>query len=43
MMQKTNPFCSWQAFIRALEIEFGPSAYDFRRAKLFKLTQSDTG
>ena len=40
MMQKTDPLLSWQALTRALELDFGPSAYDCPRATLFKLAQS---
>ncbi|MCH98212.1 hypothetical protein A2U01_0019212, partial [Trifolium medium] len=40
MIQKTNPFLTWSALTRALELDFGPSAYDFPRATLFKLQQS---
>ncbi|MCH87636.1 hypothetical protein A2U01_0008513 [Trifolium medium] len=40
MIQKTNPFLSWSALTRALELDFGPSAYDCPRATLFKLQQS---
>ncbi|XP_057425934.1 uncharacterized protein LOC130719329 [Lotus japonicus] len=40
MIQKTEPFISWQAFTRALELDFGPSAFDCPRATLFKLAQS---
>ncbi|MCI24697.1 retrotransposon-derived protein PEG10-like, partial [Trifolium medium] len=39
MMQRTNPFQSWQLFARAIEVDFGPSCYDCPRATLFKLTQ----
>lgn len=42
MLQKTEPFNSWQAFTRALELDFGPSAYDCPRAILFKLNQFAT-
>lgn len=42
MLQKTKPFNSWQAFTRALELDFGPSAYDCPRATLFKLNQFAT-
>lgn len=40
MIQKTEPFISWQAFTRALELDFGPSAFDCPHATLFKLAQS---
>ncbi|CAJ2658485.1 unnamed protein product [Trifolium pratense] len=40
MIQKTNPFLSWTALTRALELYFGLSAYDCPRATLFKLQQS---
>ncbi|MCH91586.1 hypothetical protein A2U01_0012513 [Trifolium medium] len=39
MMQRTNPFQSWQLFARAIEVDFGPSCYECPRATLFKLTQ----
>jgi hypothetical protein len=39
MLQRTQPFRSWQDFTRALELDFGPSAYDCPRAALFKLNQ----
>ena len=38
MFSRTNPFHSWVAFTRALELEFGPSPYECPRAHLFKLT-----
>jgi len=31
MMSKNNPFQSWAAFTRALELEFGPSAFECPR------------
>jgi hypothetical protein len=40
MIQRSHPFRSWQEFTRALEMDFGPSAYDCPRAALFKLTQT---
>ncbi|MCH84866.1 hypothetical protein A2U01_0005703 [Trifolium medium] len=40
MMQKTDPLLSWPALTRALELDFGPSAYDCPRATLFKLAQT---
>lgn len=40
MMQKTNPLLSWPTLTRALELDFGPSAYDCPRATLFKLAQT---
>jgi len=40
MMQKTIPLLSWPALTRALELDFGPSAYDCPRATLFKLAQT---
>jgi len=40
MMQKTYPLLSWPALTRALELDFGPSAYDYPRATLFKLAQT---
>ncbi|MCI56431.1 hypothetical protein A2U01_0077682, partial [Trifolium medium] len=42
MIQRSHPFRSWQEFTRALEMDFGPSAYDCPRAALFKLNQSNT-
>ncbi|KAK2416226.1 hypothetical protein P8452_61193 [Trifolium repens] len=42
MCQRSQPFRSWQEFTRALELDFGPSAYDCPRAALFKLTQTGT-
>ncbi|XP_019465366.1 PREDICTED: uncharacterized protein LOC109363560 [Lupinus angustifolius] len=40
MMQWSNPFHSWQAFTRALELDFCPSVFDCPRATLFKLLQT---
>lgn len=40
MMQRSNPFQSWQAFTRAIELDFGPSVFDCPRATLFKLMQT---
>jgi hypothetical protein len=40
MIQRSNPFRSWQEFTRALELDFGPSAYDCPRATLLKLAQT---
>jgi hypothetical protein len=40
MNQRTHPFRSWHEFTRALEMDFGPSAYECPRAALFKLNQS---
>ncbi|XP_050907589.1 uncharacterized protein LOC127121009 [Lathyrus oleraceus] len=40
MMARNNPFQSWAAFTRALELEFGPSPYESPSQALFKLTQS---
>lgn len=40
MMQRNHPFQSWQAFARALEVDFGPSMYDCPSATLFKLAQT---
>lgn len=40
MMHKTNLVLSWSALTRAIELDFGPSAYDYPRATLFKLAQS---
>jgi hypothetical protein len=42
MIQRSQPFRSWQEFTRALEMDFGPSAYDCPRAALFKLTQTSS-
>lgn len=42
MMQRNQPFQSWQAFARALEVDFGPFIYDCPRATLFKLVQIGT-
>jgi hypothetical protein len=42
MTQKAHLFQSWREFARALEAEFGPSAYECHRALLFKLTQTCT-
>jgi len=39
MIQRTNPFMSWNALTRALETEFGPSSFDCSQAALFKLQQ----
>lgn len=38
MLQRTKPFQSWSALSRAIELEFGPSAFDRPRAALFKLS-----
>ncbi|MCH98809.1 hypothetical protein A2U01_0019816, partial [Trifolium medium] len=40
MIQRSHPFHSWQKFTRALEMDFGPTAYDCPRATLFKLAQT---
>lgn len=40
MMQRNQPFQSWQAFTRTLELDFEPSLYDCPRATLSKLTQT---
>ena len=37
IIQRTNPFMSWNALTRALEIEFVPSPFDCPQATLFKL------
>ncbi|MCH95963.1 hypothetical protein A2U01_0016946, partial [Trifolium medium] len=42
MMARNNPFQSWAAFTRALELEFGPSPYESPRAAIFKLSQTTT-
>jgi hypothetical protein len=42
MIQRSHPFHSWQDFTQALEMEFGPSAYECPRATLFKLTQTNS-
>ena len=39
MQSRTNPFHTWIALTRALELEFGPSPYECPRSDLFKLTQ----
>ena len=40
MMQRTFPVHSWQMLTRALESQFGPSAFDCPRSELFKLVQT---
>ena len=40
MQQRTNPFQSWLALTKALEMEFGPSPYECPRSTLFKLQQT---
>nr|KYP33217.1 hypothetical protein KK1_045946 [Cajanus cajan]KYP33220.1 hypothetical protein KK1_045949 [Cajanus cajan] len=42
MMIRENPFHSWIAFTRDLEMEFGPSPYEGPRSQLFKLTQTSS-
>lgn len=42
MITRNNPFRSWGAFTRALELEYGPSPYESPRPTLFKLTQTST-
>jgi hypothetical protein len=42
MIQRSHPFRPWQEFTRALEMDFGPSAYDCPRAALFKLNQTNS-
>ncbi|MCI12230.1 hypothetical protein A2U01_0033333, partial [Trifolium medium] len=42
MIQRSNPFRSWQEFTSALEMDFGPSAYECPRAALFKLAQTNS-
>ncbi|MCH79786.1 hypothetical protein A2U01_0000542, partial [Trifolium medium] len=42
MIQRETPFRSWQEFTRAIELEYGPSAFDRPRTALFKLAQSGT-
>lgn len=39
MLQKAHPFQTWKEFARALKAEFSPSAYEWPRATLFKLTE----
>jgi len=39
MQSRTNPFHTWIALTRALELEFGPSPYEWPRSYLFKLSQ----
>ena len=39
MMQKNNPFQSWDGFTKALTLEFGPSPYECPRSAFFKLSQ----
>lgn len=41
-IQRTHPFRSWQEFTRALELDYGPSAYECPRSTLFKLQQTGT-
>lgn len=41
-MQRASNFPSWNEFTRALELDFGPSAYECPRATLFKLQQHGT-
>ncbi|MCH99336.1 hypothetical protein A2U01_0020348, partial [Trifolium medium] len=40
MLQRANPFLSWQELSRAVELEFGPSEFERPRASLFKLAQT---
>jgi hypothetical protein len=40
MIQRASPFRSWQEFTRAIELEYGPSAYERPRTTLFKLAQT---
>jgi hypothetical protein len=40
MIQRASPFRSWQGFTRAIESEYGPSAYERPRTALFKLAQT---
>jgi hypothetical protein len=42
MIQRSHPFRSWHEFTRAIEMDFGPPAYDCPRATLFKLTQTSS-
>ena len=42
MTNRNHPFTSWQTFIAALEVQFGPSPYDCPRSILFKLVQIGT-
>jgi len=40
MMSRNTSFVSWLDLTRALELEFGPSAYECPRSDLFKLLQN---
>ncbi|KAE8702143.1 hypothetical protein F3Y22_tig00110500pilonHSYRG00129 [Hibiscus syriacus] len=39
-MYNNRQLTTWDAFVRALEMRFGPSSYDNHRAALFKLRQT---
>jgi len=39
-MHKNNQITTWDSFVRALELRFGPSSYDNHQASLFKLHQT---
>ncbi|KAG8390284.1 hypothetical protein BUALT_Bualt01G0067600 [Buddleja alternifolia] len=41
-MYSNRQLTSWDAFVRALEIRFGPSSYENHQAALFKLRQTTT-
>ncbi|KAL0373933.1 UNVERIFIED_CONTAM: hypothetical protein Sradi_3309000 [Sesamum radiatum] len=38
-MYNNRQLSSWDAFVRSLELRFGPSSYDNHEAALFKLRQ----
>jgi uncharacterized coiled-coil protein SlyX len=40
MLHRAHPFLSWHDLSRAIELEFGPSAFDRPRTTLFKLAQT---
>ena len=39
MMQRNNPFLSWQMFLHALEMEFGPTPFESPRAAMYRINQ----
>ncbi|KAG8376732.1 hypothetical protein BUALT_Bualt09G0094400 [Buddleja alternifolia] len=41
-MYSDRQLSSWDAFVRALEVRFGPSSYDNHQAALFKLRQTSS-
>ncbi|KAG8388197.1 hypothetical protein BUALT_Bualt02G0100700 [Buddleja alternifolia] len=41
-MYSNRQLSSWDAFVRALEVRFGPSSYDNHQAALFKLRQTSS-